>query len=374
VGGALRDVLLGIPVGEIDAAVDGDPEPLARALEGAGRGRAVFLSKDRPGPRVFRLAAGAGELDLAALEGATIEEDLARRDFTVNALALPVGGGPLVDPFGGAADLARRSLRGVRERNFHDDPLRSLRAARLIATLGLSPDATLLAWSRAAAAGLDRVAAERVSAELARLLAAPRAAPALAWSARAGILGAALGSPLSRPRAANLARDAAALDGRSERALPAERRRRLRLAWIAARLGMDGAATRKWLSARRWGRREAEESAALVSLARRASRAPTGDDAWAWILDAGSLAADAARLAALLRPASARGAARLARLARRRRRAVRVSGADVMAWTGIPPGPRIGELLGGLAIAVAAGRIRTRGAARDWLSATTRTG
>ena len=369
VGGALRDALLGIPVAEIDAAVDGDPEPLARALEAAGRGRAVFLSKDRPGPRVFRLAAGGGELDLAAIEGATIEEDLARRDFTVNALALPAAGGPLVDPFGGAEDLARRALRGVRERNFHDDPLRTLRAARLIATLGLSPDARLLAWSRAAAAGLGGVAAERISAELARLLAAPRAAPALAWSARAGILGAALGAPLSPTRAASLARAAAALDRRSERALPAERRRRLRLAWIAARLGMDGPGTRRWLATRRWARREAEDAAELVALARGAARAPRGDDAWRWVVDAGALAADAARLAACLRPASARAAARLARLARASRPTVRVGGGDVMRWTGVPPGPRVGELLRGLSVAAAAGRVRSRRDARNWLRA-----
>jgi len=158
VGGALRDALLGLPVAEIDAAVNGDPEPPARALEAAGRGRAVFLSKDRPGPRVFRVAAGHTELDIAALEGSAIEEDLSRRDFTVNALALSIPRGPLVDPFGGAADLAARALRGIRERNFQDDPLRTVRAARFIATHGLSPDARLLRWSRAAAPGLHRVA------------------------------------------------------------------------------------------------------------------------------------------------------------------------------------------------------------------------
>ena len=70
-----------------------------------GFGRAVFLSRDRPGPRVFRVA-GKRPLDLAELEGGSIEADLARRDFTANAVALALPGGQLLDPFGGIADIA----------------------------------------------------------------------------------------------------------------------------------------------------------------------------------------------------------------------------------------------------------------------------
>src|SRR5262249_37507106 len=87
VGGALRDRLLGLPLPEVDAAVSGDAEAIAGDLERAGHGRAVFLSRDRPGPRVFRVA-GERPLDVAELEGGSIETDLARRDFTVNAMAL----------------------------------------------------------------------------------------------------------------------------------------------------------------------------------------------------------------------------------------------------------------------------------------------
>ena len=379
VGGALRDAALGrapAEIREIDAAVDGDPEPIARDLEKAGFGRAVFLSKDRPGPRVYRVAAAGAELDLAALDGAapqgtaaTIEEDLARRDFTVNALALPVSGGPLVDPFGGAADLRRRALRGVRERNFHEDPLRGLRAARLIATRRLTPDARLLAWARAAAPSLPGVAAERVSAELAKLLAAPRVQPALAWADRAGLLPGALGAPASGPAASRVARSAADLDAAGVRALAPERRRRLRLGWIAGRLGLDEAGARRWLAGRRWGRREAEEVAALVGLARRAAGSPEGDDAWRWVLDAGPLAADAARLAAIEAPRATPAARRLAALARRPRRTLAVTGRDVMEWTGLPPAPRVGSLLQELAVAAAAGRVTSRRQAKQWLRA-----
>jgi len=374
VGGAVRDALLGLPVLEIDAAVDGDPEPLARELEAAGCGRAVFLSKGRPGPRVFRVAAGHTELDLAALTGASgsIVDNPARRDFTVNALALPVARGPVVDPFDGAADLARRALRGVRERNFHDDPLRSLRAARLLATRGLTPDAELLRWARSAASGLSAVAPERIAAELSKILAAPRIGPALSWAARAGILGASLGVPLSAAAAGRLARASAPLDEPGVRSLSPECRRRLRLAWIAARLfrgdGVDEAVARRWLATRRWGRHESEEAAALVSLALRAAEGPRGDAAWHWVLDAGELAEDAARLAGLLSARSRPAARRLARLSLRPRRSVRVSGKDVMDWTGLAPGPRIGTLLRELAVAAAARRVKSRKDARHWLS------
>jgi len=380
VGGALRDAAMGRPPGEIreiDAAVDGDPEPIARDLENAGLGRAVFLSKDRPGPRVYRVAAAGTELDLAALHGdgggppasVTIAEDLARRDFTVNALALPVAGGPLVDPFGGAADLRRRALRGVRERNFHEDPLRGLRAARLIATRRLIPDARLLAWSRAAAPALSGVAAERVSAELAKMLAAPRVQPALAWARRAGLLSGALGAAVSGPAAARLAGSAGKLDAAGVRRLAPERRRRLRLAWIAGRLRLGDGGARRWLAGRRWGRREAEEVAALVGLARRAAASPTGDDAWRWVLDAGPLAADAARLAAIETPRATGAARRLAALARRPRRSLDVTGRDVMEWTDLPPGPRVGSLLQALAVAASAGRVASRRQAKQWLLA-----
>ncbi|MGE5413997.1 MAG: hypothetical protein ACM3NW_07475, partial [Syntrophomonadaceae bacterium] len=157
VGGALRDRLLGVATPEIDVAVSGDAEAIAGDLERAGAGRAVFLSRDRPGPRVFRVA-GRRPLDVAELEGGSIETDLARRDFTVNAMAVSAVSGELLDPFGGLEDLRQRRLRAVRADNLVDDPLRVLRAARLYGTLGLLPDRALLSASRRAAAAFTRVA------------------------------------------------------------------------------------------------------------------------------------------------------------------------------------------------------------------------
>jgi tRNA nucleotidyltransferase/poly(A) polymerase len=367
VGGAVRDACLGLAVPEIDVAVTRDAEAAARALEAQGAGRAVFLSRDRPGPRVYRVA-GRRPLDIAEIEGGSIEADLARRDFTVNAVAVALTGGALLDPFGGMKDLARRRLVPVRAENLLEDPLRALRAARLFATHGLEPDRATLAAARRAAPRLSGVAGERVGAELARLLGSPRCAPALAWAARARILPAAFCLPLSSGGAAALARSLRGLDDAATRRLPAARRRRLRLAALALRLGLPGRDARKWLAGRRFPRREADEAARLVDLARAEASIRVRRDAWRWVLDAGPLAPDALHLLARLGKLRRRRAESLRRLARRQRRRVAVTGSDVMRWLGIPSGPMVGALLSELAVAAASGDVKNRREARHWLS------
>jgi tRNA nucleotidyltransferase/poly(A) polymerase len=368
VGGALRDRLLGLPLPEIDAAVSGDAEAIAADLERGGHGRAVYLSRDRPGPRVFRVA-GKRPLDVAELEGGSIETDLARRDFTVNAMALAVNTGRLLDPYGGLEDLARRRLRAVRDENLVDDPLRALRAARFLATHGLVPVPELLAPSRRAAAAFDRVAPERATAELSRLLGAPRAAPAMRWAAQAGILAPALG--LSDARAAAAAvRALRTLDDPAIARLPPERRRRLRLARLVPALGLEPSAARSWLSRRRWGREEARQGAALAGLVASSRGLRSRRARWAWILEAEreGLLEDATLLLAFLGAAPRRAARALSRLARSRRPKVRVSGDDVVRWLSARPGPLVGDLLARLRVAVAMGEVCSRREARHWLS------
>ncbi|HTR04895.1 MAG TPA: hypothetical protein VMN82_17025 [Thermoanaerobaculia bacterium] len=373
VGGAPRDAVLGFASPEIDVAVARDAESLAADLEREGLGRAVFLSRDRPGPRVFRVA-GRRPLDLAELEGGSIEADLARRDFTANAVAVDISSGAVVDPFGGLRDLARRRLTGVRPGNLAQDPLRILRAARFYATLGLVPDAGVLEASRQAAGLFGRAAPERVGGELARLLGSPRAAPALSWAARAGILGPSLGREPGGSAAA-VARALGALDAPSISRRPPAERRRMRLALVALRLGLDAAGARAWLHERRWAREEARESAALCGLVlasrRLASRGPHARrGAFAWILEAerDGLLDDATRLLSRLGAADRRRAAALRRLARCPRPKVRVSGGDVVRWLGIPPGPRVGERLSAVRVAAAMGEVRSRREARNWLT------
>ncbi len=366
VGGALRDRALGRPASEIDVAVAGDAEAIAADLEREGLGRAVFLSKDRPGPRVFRVA-GSRPLDIAEVEGGSIEADLARRDFTANALALGIASGDLLDPFGGLSDLAKRRLRSVRPGNLADDRLRILRAARFMASHGLVPDAGVLRASREAAPFFARVAPERVAAELSKLLESPRAAAALAWAARAGILSAALGRDLSPRRASALAGSLEVLDDARTRRFPPATRRRLRLAMIALRLGLPVGETRAWLAGRRWARDESRDVARLVELVAASRRLRTERQKWSWILEAGVLAPEALALLERLGGAGRRRARRLRPLLRARRKPVAVSGHDVVRWLGLAEGPRVGELLRAVRVAGALGEVANRREARHWL-------
>jgi poly(A) polymerase len=128
-------------------------------------------------------------LDLSPMRGGSIEADLAERDFTVDAVAMPLtGDGDAVDPFRGLDDLAHRRLRLVSSHAFHDDGLRLLRAARLLADLDLAPDQTLLSRAAADAERIGDASPERQRDELVRLLAADGAARGLRLLDRIGVL------------------------------------------------------------------------------------------------------------------------------------------------------------------------------------------
>ncbi len=230
VGGTIRDELLGRPLKDVDVAVGGDPKPLARRLANEVRGPVFPLSEafgawrvlDRRGGRVY---------DLSPLQGETIEADLALRDFSVNAMALPLDrpvldalagarAGPagttllgvpaaagtdasaatrnLIDPLGGLADIERRQLRVLGSAAYAADPLRPLRLVRLAAELGFTVEAQTERLTREAAPRVAEASAERVFAELKRLLLAPGAVAGLTLADRLGLLAAVL------PELANL--------------------------------------------------------------------------------------------------------------------------------------------------------------------------
>jgi tRNA nucleotidyltransferase (CCA-adding enzyme) len=366
VGGALRDRALGRPVSEVDLAVSGDASVVARALQSRGLGRAFLLSADRS-PRVFRVAGRRRLLDVAEIEGGSIGTDLARRDFTVNALAFDLTSGKLLDPFHGLADLERRRIAMVSEKNLLDDPLRCLRAARLTATHGLTPDRRTSAICRRVAPTLVRVARERIQAELAKLLEARDALPALAWAWRNGVLEPALDLPIPPEKWRRLARRLAVLDSVPVQTLPGARRRRLRLALVGAGLGLSPAAAAAWLRRLRWSSEEASDVARLLELAF-AARAPLpGDQTWLWILRAGDRAWDALRLLETQVPRSRSAVHRLSAWLRRKKPVPDVRGGDVLEWLGVPPGPHVGRLLEAVRVEALAGRVRTRGEARRWL-------
>ncbi len=172
VGGAVRDAALGREVTDLDLAVGSDPEQAAKAIAVAGDGHAFELSAEFA---TWRAVARdrAWQVDATALRGETIELDLAARDFTLGAVAVPLAGGEPIDPSGGIGDLERRLLRVVGERSFRDDPLRLLRAARLAAELALEVDAETVALARSQASLAAEPAGERQLAELRLLLGGP---------------------------------------------------------------------------------------------------------------------------------------------------------------------------------------------------------
>jgi poly(A) polymerase len=191
VGGTVRDELLGRPTTDVDLAVAGDPEPAARAVAKAVGGPVFPLSEAFGAWRVIERAGGR-VYDLSPLQGATIEDDLSRRDFTVNAMARPLDAGGLIDPFGGRADLEAGTLRVLGRGAYESDPLRPLRLARLAAELGFAPDAATERLTAAAAPRVREAAAERVFAELRRLVLAPGVLAGLELADRLGLLRAVL--------------------------------------------------------------------------------------------------------------------------------------------------------------------------------------
>jgi poly(A) polymerase len=175
VGGAVRDRLLGRQTADVDIVVDGDPREAARSLARAARGAASFALSEEFGSWRVVARGGAWQVDVESLRGASIEDDLGLRDFTLNSVAEPLAGGTPVDPLGGIADLQARRLRMSGPAAFAQDPLRVLRLVRLAVELDLEVESETSRHAGASAGALSRVSAERVFMELRRIIAAPRA-------------------------------------------------------------------------------------------------------------------------------------------------------------------------------------------------------
>ncbi len=170
VGGVLRDRLLGLAVKDLDAVVAGGGEEVAGRLAAELGARLVRLGGKEFA--AFRLVARRWVLDLWDRAEVSLEDDLARRDFSVNSIAWAPAGGVLTDPFGGLDDLGCRLLRATTAASFTGDPLRVLRLPRFLVQLpGFSADAGTVELARASAPGLAGVAAERVREELGLTLA-----------------------------------------------------------------------------------------------------------------------------------------------------------------------------------------------------------
>jgi tRNA nucleotidyltransferase/poly(A) polymerase len=160
VGGAIRDLTLGTPPADVDVACL-DPLACARAL----RRKVIRLGREEH-LSAYRVVDGPHVYDFAALLDGSIDADLARRDFTINAMAVDLASGELLDPHEGRADLARRLVRMIDAANFDDDPLRMLKAVRMAVRLGFEIDAETLNAIGIRATRIADVSVERVAYEL----------------------------------------------------------------------------------------------------------------------------------------------------------------------------------------------------------------
>jgi tRNA nucleotidyltransferase (CCA-adding enzyme) len=220
VGGAVRDGLLGLESKDADFLVPGvDIDGLRRALAPHGRaeeltvaGRPVgvrFYPRDprlresvpngieiAPPRRELSTGPGRHDFEIVVDPTASVEDDLARRDFTVNAMARRLADGTLVDPYHGQDDLAGRVLRTVSPNSFAEDPLRLVRGLRFVSQLDLDPDEQTLAQMRAEADSVALVSGERVGGglsadgmgELSKLLLGAHPAKALRIARDTGVL------------------------------------------------------------------------------------------------------------------------------------------------------------------------------------------
>jgi putative nucleotidyltransferase with HDIG domain len=220
VGGAVRDRLLGRDSKDADFLVPAvDIAGLREALAPHGRteelvvaGRPVgvrFYPRDRalrnlvragielaPPRRELSTGPGRHDFEIVVDPTATVEEDLARRDFTINAMAIRLDDELFVDPYGGQEDLAQRVLRTVSPGSFAEDPLRLVRGLRFVSQLDLDPDAATLEQMRAEAPAVELVSGERIGGgiaadgmgELSKLLLGAHPAKALRIARDTGVL------------------------------------------------------------------------------------------------------------------------------------------------------------------------------------------
>ncbi|MCX5738635.1 MAG: CCA tRNA nucleotidyltransferase [Proteobacteria bacterium] len=335
VGGCVRDLLRGVAAFDFDVATSASPEAVL----------ALFPKAVPIGIRhgTVMLPMQGGPLDVTSFRaGSTLQGDLAHRDFTVNEIARNPASGELVDPSGGAQDLASGRLRAVGSASdrFGEDPLRALRAARISAALGLEPEASIEPAMQQARTALRGVARERVRREIEALLLAPGIATALALLRRTGI-------------EADIAPGTAADAGLVIAVLPRDLPLRL-AAWLR------GTHAESILLRLRFPRRVVAEVARIVALHPIDGRRLRGDvdvrRLVARIGEAGiaqlltlreaeiaATTAHNAEIAATQRSALATLRDRIDRV--QRAGALAIDGATVMATLSCPPGPEVGAAL-----------------------------
>jgi tRNA nucleotidyltransferase (CCA-adding enzyme) len=379
VGGLVRDLLLGRldERTDVDLTVEGDAggvaQGLARDLGGQVIAHPAFLTATIVLPDGRRIDVATARRESYRAPGAlpvvaptSLAEDLVRRDFSLNALALRldrVAWGRLVDTTGGLADLRARRIRVLHALSFVEDPTRILRAARLAARLGCTIDRTTrrLAIHAAQLDVYQALSADRLRGEMELIVAEGRPGAALREATRLGAWGLVGGeASLSRPapRFLEAALTPRALDGLAPDTS---------IALALLTLSGGSRSVERWMDrlalaptrreAIRRARREAPGLVARLARARDRAAAcrvlqevPEVILAWARTLAAGTV----------------RG--QIDRYLRRDRRLRPLATGDDVGALGVPPGPAIGEILRELRAAQAAGQVRSRTGALRWLT------
>jgi tRNA nucleotidyltransferase (CCA-adding enzyme) len=336
VGGCVRDHLRGAAVHDWDVATSAAPAELLALFPRAVPIGLRFGTVMVPTP--------AGPVDVTHYRGPTLADDLARRDFTLDAIAWDPLRRVAIDPSGGSKDLAAGRLRAVgrAEDRLAEDPLRALRAARIVAELELTIDPALEAALPAVAGALGNVAGERIRAELLRLLATRRPAPGLALLRRTGLE--AVLVPAARADSVHViealapdlaTRLAAWLRGCAVASLLARwrmpRARRLEVETLLALHPVDESAGDTDAGVRRLRRRAGSDAMLERALALREAECAAGS-----VADPTRVRARLAELRAALARTHAQAVARSA---------LALSGQEAMECLGLAPGPEVGAAL-----------------------------
>ncbi len=186
VGGSIRDLLCGRTPIDYDLALTDTPEKFARLLAARISGHVVEFGQH--GHTIRRVVTGDYHFDIMPLNGVSIEDDLRRRDFTINAMALDVSSGNLLDPTGGRQDLAAKRIRMVNRDVFRNDPVRLVRAYRMAANFDFTIDGDTQAAISQDADLIGKSAGERIKEELFKIFKSAESHAQLERMAHSGLL------------------------------------------------------------------------------------------------------------------------------------------------------------------------------------------
>lgn len=340
VGGAVRDAILGNKPLDIDLA-SRDARETARQFQKQTGGTLVDLGRERFA--TFRVVTGPRIYDFNEIIGANIEEDLQRRDFTINAAALEAKQGRLIDPANAVRDTKGRILRMVREENFRDDPLRVLKGVRMVVLYRLTVEPATLEAMKRHAGSVRTVAAERIAYELALILSAPGRGGGLELLHQLNLDRQLLGFEITPVDIDRIARLAGA---------------DVVTVWAALMLDREDfleSVAERW----RWSDRQKRDTRAAITLARQAP--VRGAEEWPLLIYDYGLESShrAAELLGVLKASGEFGAMVNSEGERIVAITSLLDGDQIQAIAGIPPGPQVGQFMRALLVAQIRGTVRT---------------